>query len=520
MQHSIGSTEAIGSIGVMVLVSEQVLPALQAIWQVKAQEEDNLQRIILLYTADHERSDKPAEQIEKICKKSLPDTPLKRVPTYEAGSLGITPQEVTQTVLAVKTRFPEIKHWIINASGGLKTMTIGVSNVLPEEKGAGEADISLVYRELNGSWFSLYRDGTQIYSRELPSPTLPLLKDIRVEDLVTAQFSDDRFIQESDKRFRIQVLEIQKKLLLITKHLIESKWEWSTVLEEYNIIERDEGKCFEKYLAACLCEMGIINLVGGLRTKLQLEKTHDFNENDIVINYNDQIYFLDLTLLSKEKEQERKGSVGKQVRDAGEVKRRLGGLSAEWVMIRPCRSLEDYEREIIDAQRNFHRFDQTQAGKLLPLLAGMFKVSLSATLEEVARLIRADDMPFQKPVSEQVEKPIGVKWYGKNWWLTHLDGLCIFSVTKHAEHEKQKDDWLTFLEYFGVQCLSSSCSQEKCRFVWEGSTPPDLRNTLMPFVGKPICLKEGALQELPVASVVADLEASDTAAPAPDADHS
>jgi hypothetical protein len=521
------------STGVMVLVSEQVLPALQAIWQVLGKEDLELRRVILLHTNDPDRSGAQAEQVERLCQKLLPSTiQTKRVPTFEAKGKGITPQEITKTILAVKACFPEIAHWIINASGGLKTMTIGVSNVLPDEEKAGKdenlLDIAMVYRELNGTWFSLHRKGTQIEAREfLPKPPSNLLQSIDVADLVRAQFADDRYVQKPSDLPDAQIL--RDNLLSITERLVEIRWDWARVFRDFGITEKGNnlGQYFEKYLTAILLEMGLTNLVWSFQTDLQNEPTpQSFRENDIVINHNDQMYFLDLKMRSAREGEAgdslKEEPVGKQVRDAGETKRRLGGLSAEWVMIRPCRLFSPLEHKIVETHRNFRVFDQAAAQELLPRLAEMFGVSLSPKLEEIATLLRADATPFQSQLVGRSSRPPKVmRSFGKhelseagqNWWLADLEGLFVFRVTKNTEGSQRMQEeqgWLTFLQGCGVTEKHAQHTQKQWRFLWKAphvSAP--LSACLTPFVGKQIYLKEGALQELPVAGVaVADLEAS------------
>jgi hypothetical protein len=523
------------SIGVMVLVSEQVLPALQAIWQVLGKEDLELRRVILLHTNDPDRSGAQAEQVERLCQKLLPSTiQTKRVPTFEVGGKGITPQEITKTILAVKACFPEIAHWTINASGGLKTMTIGVSNVLPDEEKAGNLDIAMVYRELNGTWFSLHRKGTQIEARELlPKPPSNLLHSMDVADLVRAQFADDRYVQKPSDLPDAQIL--RDNLLAITTQLVETRWDWARVFRNFSITEKGNnlGQYFEKYLTAILLEMGLTNLVWSFQTDLQNEPTpQSFRENDIVINHNDQMYFLDLKLRSAREgevgDSLKEEPVGKQVRDAGETKRRLGGLSAEWVMIRPCRLFSPLEHKIVETHRNFRVFDQAAAQELLPRLAEMFRVSLSPKLEEIAALIRADATPFQAQLfGKDARPPKPMRSFGKhelseagqNWWLADLECLYVFRVTKNATGEQrvqEGQDWLAFLKACGIPKLTGQHSTNQWRFVWGGSAPHLLQTTLAPFVGKPICLWDGQTALLESAA----LEASDTAAPVPDADHS
>jgi hypothetical protein len=519
------------STGVMVLVSEQVLPALQAIWHAGGKD---LRQIILLYTDDKGRSGNPAKQIEKICKDSLREVPIERVPTFVGKRKGITPEEVTQAILGVKATFPHIDHWIINASGGLKTMTIGVSNVLPDGKNGEESDFSIVYRELNGDWFSLYREGTQIHSRQLDKPAPNLLKDVSVKDLVTAQFSDERAFLEPKSLEYAKIDILQKNLIEVTKSLIQTKWQWVEVFNAFSLCEKgtNAGFCFEKYITACLCEMGITNLTWSLETKLQTEgNLQVFQEHDIVINHNDQIYFLDLKLRShledsdtstnKNKETRddelKEESINKQVLKADATMKKSGGLSARWVMIRPCRTLSKAEHEIVKIQRNIQVLDQESAQELLPLLASekMFNVPLTPKLEEIATLLRADATPFQSQLVGRSSRPPKVmRSFGKhelseagqNWWLADLECLFVFRVTKNATGEQkiqEGQEWLAFLKACGITKLTEQHSTNQWRFIWGGSAPQALQATLLPFVGKQISLKEGALQELPIADVVA-----------------
>jgi hypothetical protein len=205
-------------------------------------------------------------------------------------------------------------------------------------------------------------------------------------------------------------------------------------------------------------------------------------------------------------------------------------------MIRPCRTLSKGEHEIIKIQRNIQVLDQESAQELLPLLASekMFNMPLTPKLEEIVALIRADSTPFQSQLLGRSPRPPKVmRSFGKhelseagqNWWLADLEGLFVFRVTKNATGEQkiqEGQDWLAFLQGCGVTKLTGQHSTNQWRFVWGGGAPLGLQATLAPFVGKLIRLWDGRIALLEASDLAsADLaEASETAAPASDADHS
>ena len=495
--------------GVIVIVSEQVLPALQAIWYVMSVS-DSLEKVVLLHSSDPKFSIAPAVKIQKICQNALPSISTVCVPTYEEEGQGITPEEVTRSIQGVMAKFSTIEHWVINVSGGLKLMTLGMANILPNDEDESSnlpKNITMVYRELTGSWFSLHRKGTQIHSRLLESPSPRLLQGIPVADLVAAQVADDQFVQPRSSLLDANIPAIQQDLLTITKQLIETNWDWQEVFRHYGNTPSQPGRCFEKYITACFYEMGITNVEWSLRTLFQPKikstkqtKVTELPENDIVVNHNDQIYFFDLSLRSLKQGLEDETLVKRIVR-ASAISHKLAGLTGRWVMVRPCQTFAEIEHDLVRAQRSMKLLDLRDAKELLPKIADELRIKLPSTLQAVADLIRADVTPFQSLLSpreklEKVVKHFGSETLGnegQNWWLVNLEGVFVFRVAKCIERVQEKkmqeeQDWLAFLSDCGINEPTIVHTAKCWQFLWheDTRTPSSLPKHLERFLKKEI----------------------------------
>ncbi|GEM_PF-1637421 len=128
----------------VVLASEQLWPNIHGLvhWH---QFEGGLSDLCIYHTEDESRSARLAARLKQLCESLYPG----QISVHLHQSVGTpTPQSFRQQFAAWRKKLPG-RHWIINATGGLKPMSAGAFEC------ARFPDTQVVYRELSGEWFTI-----------------------------------------------------------------------------------------------------------------------------------------------------------------------------------------------------------------------------------------------------------------------------------------------------------------------------------------------------------------------------
>jgi hypothetical protein len=103
-----------------------------------------------------------------------------------------------------------------------------------------------------------------------------------------------------------------------------------------------DGHCFEDFVASCLAHaLGLQNMVINVK---HMRGEIVEQEVDIVLNHAGRIWVIDCKLPGNQ-------PITTQIRNADNTRRHIGGLNARYIMVRPNRVCEDFEKEVAAAHR-------------------------------------------------------------------------------------------------------------------------------------------------------------------------
>lgn len=340
----------------VILASEQLWPNLDGFLQWNAK--ISIDHLFLYYTKDLKRSKAPARKLELLVREIAPR--CQTHPLVEPG--GAQPADVT---LAIERWQLEVQadRWILNATGGTKIMAAGVFRFV------GEADCTIIYRELDGHWYELRRgsDDRSIASHSIESKA-DLTDRIPVKQLLRlqAEIPEDAVIETHNAK-KLPVFEIARAGL-------KCDWDWSLAFADAGVKAGDRGGfLFEQFVAAGLIELGVQNLACNVLVKSADGKP--LQELDIVCNTAGRIVVIDCKLRSEEEEQVgRVEAVTSQIRQAATTRRSFGGLAAAYVMVRPNRVFAAPERALASAN-NIQVIDATDCARLFSELATVCSIA-------------------------------------------------------------------------------------------------------------------------------------------------
>jgi predicted RecB family endonuclease len=309
----------------VVLASEQLWPNLHGLvhWM---EHEGGLTDLCIYYTADEKRSGGPAQRFWKFCNQLYP-----KLRVYlPSGPLDITPDAVRGQIRRWQTELPD-RHWVINATGGLKLMSVGAMEC------AELPDTEVVYRELSGQWFRVSKtpDGLAVRPFQVdPSET----DAISVQHLVPLQFdapSDAWWTMETPQPLPI---------LELVRQGIQNRWNWKAMFAACGLDSSvQSGFLFERFVAACLLELGIRQIA----MNLILQRPHQvLQEIDIAANHRGRLLIIDCKLRTRAEENKRVETLTSQIRQAYTTARQLGGLGAQLLLVRPGRAFSEEETQL------------------------------------------------------------------------------------------------------------------------------------------------------------------------------
>jgi len=406
----------------VVLASEQLWPNLQGLvhW---VKHEGGVSDLCIFYTADEKRSAGPAHRLGRLCNQLYPQIHVH----LPSAPLDITPEAVRGQIRRWQTELPG-RRWVINATGGLKLMSVGAMECSAFE------DTDVVYRELAEGWFRVFKTPDGLMGRRFqvdPSET----DFISVQHLLCLQFDappEAHWIRQKPQQLPIHEM-VQQGL--------KNHWDWKNIFAAHRLESSEQaGFLFERFVAACLLELGVRQIA----TNLVLQSSHEvLQEIDIAANHQGRLLIIDCKLRTDAEEGTRVEYLTSQIRQAYTTARQLGGLSARLLLLRPGRAFSHEETalaktlglEILDRDATLEFFRKLAAfcnhqGQLPEQLRKaqeeLDRAKAAGDLEAfaVSRISRsiASDTPLQTivPVGSGLDRTM--QDFGQDWIAYEIDG--------------------------------------------------------------------------------------------------
>ncbi|MCX8139249.1 MAG: hypothetical protein N3E46_06160, partial [Gemmataceae bacterium] len=258
----------------ILLASEQLWPNVESVEYWK----DSLQHIFIYHTEDERRSVLPAQRLGHFCQARCPHVQVD----YADGDG--KPESVVAKIEGWLVQYPQYQ-WVINATGGTKLMFLGAASLI------GRPHVSVIYRELNGSWYHLTNHNG--YLETLPLDIPPQVTDrIPLETLLQTLWWDEGTV--IDLRHP-KPLDIVRLTQLLIQH--EGKWREAFTACGVPLGSGDKGGIlFERYVAGALLALGVPHENIACNVIKRTCAGQVLHEIDIVVNHQSRIYVLDCKL--------------------------------------------------------------------------------------------------------------------------------------------------------------------------------------------------------------------------------
>ena len=311
-----------------LLASEQILPNLESALALAAAAP---LASVHIYWTSVEVSAKPAQRIEQLLAGMRGRRPFCHFEIHRAAQAGSGSIEAVRRWLLQTFQQLPGSRWVLTATGGTTPMAAAMFDLL------GHAAVdSVIYREMGAAgWQSFARDPVSgPLTRNAPA-ALGLdrageyLDLVGIHALVEAQVGQQNVTVRSAEAPALapELLgELIKNLRIDAAKPFRDAWLACCLPLPAS---QGEGVLFE-----LICR-GVLELFGLAETLHSLELLHEAtgrNEIDLIAKHRGRIVVLDLKL------RDDKGSATPpydQIRNAAEATRKLGGLSARCLMLRP-----------------------------------------------------------------------------------------------------------------------------------------------------------------------------------------
>lgn len=356
----------------VVMAGKQLWPALQCVsfWR---NQPGGLGDVHLFFTLEEDQSKLPALRLARLLSLLFPELRL----IVPAAGLGNLPQHFSAQVNLWMAATPD-REWILTAAAEFQTAAFGLSSFV------GRADTRIFLHDPRGDWFEWLALSEAPGSRFTDFPELRTtpMDALPVEVLMRSQCDGH------DPRME---LSSQPTAPLPVKWLTEvgaaNGWNWPAAFKTCGQeIAEAPLALFKRYLAAALLEAGISQIARDLKFGEANRKEPPVF--DLVVNHHGRLVILDVDLTEEPDEQPGDVQpVPSQWRRARLSAEALSGLAARWVMVRPCRSFTDIERELAKSY-GVTVVDQTEAPKLFSRLANVFGLApLPELWSELERIL-------------------------------------------------------------------------------------------------------------------------------------
>ncbi|MGE3310854.1 MAG: hypothetical protein AB7O66_12865 [Limisphaerales bacterium] len=262
----------------------------------------------------------------------------------------------------------------------------------------------VVLRRPQGDWIELRQapPGTPAATDAAGSgpevvPLPPFRRDdpdeIPIADLVRAQSADS-----SNAAPLASVPARPIPLVPLTSAAIAAGWDWQQAFAASapEFAAESASALFPRYVGALLLDLGLKNVVLGSRRPRTPTSTPPPPASDplVWINQGGRLLVIDARLESTDPTPATAGanspqtsSLGPEILRAAEMRRDLGPLAPDWLLIRPCLPLQPIEQHLAEAL-GIRVIDESACRELPARLAAFFGLPLSADLVEVERRLR------------------------------------------------------------------------------------------------------------------------------------
>lgn len=309
---------------VVLLVSEQLTPALEFVLHAAHRWGRQLAAVHLYCTHDARRSEEPANRLRHSLQRWMRARGLTA--RVEKVKGGMQPHEVRQGLMRCFNHAPDA-HWLVNVTGGNKLMS---ASAIELSLATDLTSCRVIYKEITGQWLELRLDETPLLRTEVldaqTDPDVPPVQTLDtllpLEELVAVQFSEQHH----------QTSQVVKPLpLLNVLHAVQGRhWDWRElyrVAAEAKVVGSGDG--FERFIAAGLQACGV-----GVRHSLKVHDTAASNkvvrEIDVVACHHGRLVCIDIKLPAAED-----NAKGTQLADIADLARQLGGSAAVPIALRP-----------------------------------------------------------------------------------------------------------------------------------------------------------------------------------------
>jgi hypothetical protein len=291
----------------ILIASEQLWPNLHALihWSL---EDGGLEDVHILHTSN-DSSALPARRLHALLNRAR-DKPFRYRKLHPLQQVGTQPQDIAAATDSIVTS-AHGSDWIIIANGGLKTMTLGLLPAMANPR------VTVAYSEIGSGWQRLLGGPGRVTTEPLPRIDAADMDRIPVEALIEAQHVAD------PKGIR---LSIQRVIPLDTAAIARAcmtnqGWDWQAGFRTCGLPPKQPGTLFEEWCGALLLELGVTNLVGGVKVKG--DGTPDASESDLLCIHQGKFHYLELKL----RDDEEKETFLEIARKASINCRTFGGMS-------------------------------------------------------------------------------------------------------------------------------------------------------------------------------------------------
>lgn len=360
--------------GMIMLASEQIWPNLLGLLHFHQQFGLEALRI---YHSDAAVSKGPALRLAQWCRETFPHWDVQL-----STQNGVQPEDVAAQLCRWLEAGGDDWNWIINATGGIKLMSFGLSDFVQVEPvdAATINRVRLVYLELTaGKWYELCRGSTGAIQSSSFAVSSNLADALPLTNLLQLQQGGEWSPQ----------LPQAVPVLKLVEQGIPINWNWREMFVKTGLSTTDStgqqlghGFLFEQFVAGSLLAIGLGNVAINV-------KLGELAENDVVCQHHGRIYFLDCKLTTSEQAAAKAGggvSGGQalitEINDVAQRLRKMGGLAATGVLLRPNRDCTSIQHEFAQDSR-VEIWDRTRMRCFFSELGRLFGIEENLWPDEI-----------------------------------------------------------------------------------------------------------------------------------------
>lgn len=283
--------------------------------------------IHILHTDNETASALPARRLHALL-ASAKDKPFRYQRLHSPVEVGTRPDEVAAEVAAILGACPGAE-WIVVANGGLKTMTLGLLHTMADPR------VTVAYSEIGAGWLRVSARDGEVTTEPMPEVAAADMDLLPVASLVEAQHVAD----PSGIQLDIQRVQPLDTTAIARGCMTDTGWNWRAGFSALGLPGAPPGTLFEWWCGSLLLELGVTNLVSGLRVKG--EGTEEAAESDLLCIHKGRFHYLELKL--RDEDDEEGGTLVEIARKASVNCKTFGGASGLPCLVLPNRILREAE---------------------------------------------------------------------------------------------------------------------------------------------------------------------------------